>query len=115
MKWSTIGLAILHICAALAPFFAGLLFQEHLFLGIMAVLFAGILTTALISRALRVDEDQDMLMSALTVPLLDDDEDTLPEAICPIITEPVTGVKHKTVDPNDAPRVITWHGKRGRG
>lgn len=115
MKWSTVGLVALHVFAALSALTSGLLLRESPFLGCMALMLSGMLVAALVSRALRVDEDQDMLMSALSAPLLDDDEDTLPEAVCPITTEPVTDVKHKTVDPNETPRVITWHGRRGRG
>jgi len=114
MKWSVIGVVGLHILGSLSPFVTGLAFHSSPALGCVGLLVSALFLTAVLSRALRVDEDCEMLMSALGAPLLDDDEETLPNAVMPItVTEPVTGVKHKTIA-NAPPRVVTWHGKRGK-
>ena len=111
-KWNTIGLAVLHISASFAPFLSGLIFHSSPLAGIVGGLTSLTLIGALLSRALRVDDDYEMMMSALEVsPKLDDDEITLPQARLP--EEPSTGVKMRTV--TEVPRVISWHGKRGNG
>lgn len=108
MKKQYIAVTVLHVLTALVPLLSGLAFRPDPALGCVGLLVSALFLTALLSRALRIDDECEMMRVAL-----EDPQEAPTDPMIPV-AEPVTGVKHKAVS-DEPPRITTWHGKRGNG